>query len=57
MEILGDKRGKPLVRLYGQARARAEELGLSQFAISLSHSRDYAVALVVAAGKRMQTLP
>jgi len=51
MEILGDERGKPLVRLHGRAKARAEELGLSAFALSLSHSRDYAVALVVAAGE------
>jgi holo-[acyl-carrier protein] synthase len=51
MEILGDERGKPLVRLHGRAKARAEELGLSEFAVSLSHSRDYAVAFVVAAGK------
>jgi len=51
MEILGDERGKPLVCLHGRARARAEELGLSEFAVSLSHSRDYAVAFVVAAGK------
>ena len=52
MEILGDQRGKPLVHLHGRARARAEELGLSEFAVSLSHSRDYAVAFVMAAGKR-----
>jgi holo-[acyl-carrier protein] synthase len=52
MEILGDERGKPLVHLHGRAKARAEELGLSKFAISLSHSRDYAVAFVMAAGKR-----
>lgn len=49
MEILGDERGKPLVLLHGQAKARAEELGLSEWAISLSHSRDYALAFVVAA--------
>jgi holo-[acyl-carrier protein] synthase len=49
MEILGDERGKPLVHLHGRAKARAEELGLSDFAVSLSHSRDYAVALVMAA--------
>ena len=48
MEILADARGKPLVRLYGRAAARAAELGLAEFAISLSHSRDYAVAFVVA---------
>lgn len=51
MEILGDERGKPLVRLHGRAQARAEELGLSEFAVSLSHSRDYAVAFVLAAGE------
>jgi holo-[acyl-carrier protein] synthase len=51
MEILCDERGKPLVHLHGRAKARAEELGLSQFAVSLSHSRDYAVAFVMAAGK------
>ncbi len=52
MEILGDRRGKPLVYLHGRARARAEELGLSEFAVSLSHSRDYAVAFVMASGRR-----
>ena len=52
MEILGDRRGKPLIYLHGRAKARAEELGLSEFAVSLSHSRDYAVAFVMAAGKR-----
>ncbi len=48
MEVLADARGKPLVRLHRRAAARATELGLTEFAISLSHSRDYAVALVVA---------
>ena len=48
MEVLVDTRGKPLVRLYGRAAARAAHLGLGEFAISLSHSRDYAVAFVVA---------
>lgn len=48
MEILSDRRGKPWVRLHGRAAARASKLGLSEFAISLSHSRDYAVAFVVA---------
>ncbi len=48
MEVLPDRRGKPLVRLHGRARQRAEELGLDEFAISLSHSRRYAIAFVVA---------
>lgn len=48
MEVLPDPRGKPLVRLYGRAAERARLLGLESFAISLSHSREYAVAMVVA---------
>lgn len=48
MEVLGDARGKPLVRLHGRARKRADDLGLEDFAVSLSHSREYAIAFVVA---------
>ena len=48
MEILPDRRGKPHVTLYGHALARAERLGLRQWAISLSHSDEQAIALVVA---------
>ncbi|HUT15435.1 MAG TPA: holo-ACP synthase [Anaerolineae bacterium] len=48
MEVLADAWGKPLVRLHGRAEDRAVLLGLREFAISLSHSRDHAVALVVA---------
>jgi holo-[acyl-carrier protein] synthase len=48
MEVLSDARGKPQIRLHGRAQKRAEELGLDEFAVSLSHSREYAVAFVVA---------
>ncbi|MCL5995643.1 MAG: holo-ACP synthase [Chloroflexi bacterium] len=47
-EIIGDMRGKPMVRLHGWAAQRAEALGLTQWSVSLSHEREYAVALVVA---------
>jgi holo-[acyl-carrier protein] synthase len=47
-EIVGDMRGKPLVRLHGRAAERADELGLTEWAVSLSHTREYAVAFVVA---------
>ena len=47
IEILPNDRNAPLVSLYGQARIRAEELGVKELAISLSHSRDYAIASVV----------
>jgi len=46
IEILSDPSGKPLVHLYGKAQNQANGLGLNRLAISLSHSREYAIALV-----------
>jgi holo-[acyl-carrier protein] synthase len=50
VETLPDGNGKPIVRLHGRAAARAVELGLTDWSISLSHGRDIAVAFVVATG-------
>jgi holo-[acyl-carrier protein] synthase len=47
IEILSEPSGKPLVNLYGKAQERASYLGLERIAISLSDSKDYAVAFVV----------
>ena len=46
IEILSHPSGKPLVNLYGRAQTEAGKLGLKGIAISLSHSREYAIALV-----------
>lgn len=48
MEILADRRGKPTVTLHGRAEERAQNLGLDTWAVSLSHSDDHAIAMVVA---------
>ena len=48
LEVLADRRGKPLLFLHGQARTRAQELGLNSWAVSLTHTRDLACAFVVA---------
>ncbi len=48
IEVVNDPRGKPLVRLYGAAERRAAELGIADLDISLTHSRDQAIAFVVA---------
>ncbi|MFN2251745.1 MAG: holo-ACP synthase [Anaerolineae bacterium] len=48
VEVLPDPLGKPVVHLSGYARQLAEEQGLHEWAISLSHGRDYAVAFVIA---------
>jgi holo-[acyl-carrier protein] synthase len=47
IEILPNHRGKPLVYLHGRAAARAGRIGLGAVDISMSHSREYAVAFVV----------
>jgi len=40
--------GRPAVALHGRAQAIAENLGLTQWALSLSHSEGYAIAFVIA---------
>jgi holo-[acyl-carrier protein] synthase len=50
VETLPDENGKPILHLHGQAAARAAELGLVEWSISLSHGYDVAVAFVVALG-------
>jgi holo-[acyl-carrier protein] synthase len=50
MEILPDRRGKPLVFLHGGARERATAIRLTRWAVSLTHGRDLAIAFVVASG-------
>ncbi len=47
IEIASELSGKPVVNLYGKAREKAESLGLSELAISLSDSREYSIAFVV----------
>ena len=48
VEVRTNRLGKPEVTLYGRAQTLAREQELNQWAISLSHSRENAVAMVVA---------
>lgn len=47
IEILSDASGKPRVKLYGNAQHRANNMGLTNLDISLSHCREYAVACAI----------
>jgi len=47
MEILGDDSGKPFLKLHGKALAKAQELGVKGWTLSLAHSRALAIAFVV----------
>jgi len=48
IEIVKDELGKPKVVLHNQANKLAQEEGITEIMISISHSRDYAVANAVA---------
>ncbi len=52
IEILGDEQNAPILNLYGGAAARAQELGLEVWSLSISHSMSHAVAFVVAIGAK-----
>jgi holo-[acyl-carrier protein] synthase len=47
VEVTRKRSGEPGIALHGRAATRAEKLGIDHLALSLSHSRHYAVASVV----------
>jgi holo-[acyl-carrier protein] synthase len=47
IEVVNETGPCPALKLHGAAADLAAQLGISRFAISLSHTRDYAVAFVV----------
>jgi holo-[acyl-carrier protein] synthase len=50
IEVLSGERGDPVLNLYGRAAARSAELGFNEIALSLSHTREHAIAFVVGQG-------
>ena len=46
IETLSHPSGKPKVNLHGKAQIKANELGLKEIAVSLSHSKEHAIAYV-----------
>jgi len=49
IEVLFHPTGKPLVRLHGRAQKQAENLGIKEIDVSMSHCRDYATATAIGA--------
>ena len=47
VEVTRKRTGEPGIELHGRAAERAKKLGIDRLALSISHSRDYAVASVV----------
>ena len=48
IEVIRAESGAPSVKLHGRAKARAERLQVFEISLSISHSREFAVAFVVA---------
>ena len=48
IETRSDELGAPYVVLYGEAKKRADDLGIVSIAISLSHDGDYAICYCTA---------
>jgi len=47
IETLYHPTGKPLIRLNGRAKKQAEKLGVKEIDVSLSHSRENAIATAI----------
>jgi holo-[acyl-carrier protein] synthase len=47
VEIVNDELGRPAIVLYGKAKEFAEEHGLTNISVSLSHVKDMANAIVI----------
>jgi holo-[acyl-carrier protein] synthase len=48
IEVLPNRAGQPQVYLHGRAAARAQDMGLDEVSVSISHERHMAVAVAVA---------
>jgi len=57
IEVVRGRGQAPSIRLHGTAEARAERIGLTDIAVSLSHSREFAVASVVGESERGNLVP
>jgi holo-[acyl-carrier protein] synthase len=53
--IVNAPSGKPNLVLRGEAASRAEQIGLRQWKVSLSHSRGEAIAFVIASSTLEET--
>jgi len=50
VEILGDERNAPVLHLHGKAAQKAEDLGLTNWSVSISHDQNQVIAFAVAIG-------
>lgn len=52
IEVFKDELGKPWIKLYNKGEKIAYSKGIAEILVSISHSREYAVAQAIALGGR-----
>jgi holo-[acyl-carrier protein] synthase len=57
IETLDGPRGEPVLHLHGNAAKIAEYLGLTTWSVSISHTKQHAVAMAVALGDSISAPP
>ena len=50
VEVVNDELGKPSINLYGEAKRMAEEMGVKSIHVSLSHTKQTAIAYLILEG-------
>jgi len=51
IEVISQKSGAPLIAIHGGAKLIADELGILEILITISHCRAYATATAIAMGR------
>ena len=47
IEIISNNEGVPLIQPHGRVQEKAKELGINEFYVTMSHSKQYAIAFVI----------
>lgn len=53
IEVLRDELGKPYVKLYGGAKQRSRDMRMERIEVSISNTREYAIAFAVGEGENL----
>jgi len=47
IEVISSSNGAPSLRLHGQALKKSKEAGITEFSVTMSHSKENAIAMVL----------
>ena len=57
IEVLRQRGMAPYIKLHGRALKRAQKMGLADLALTLSHSKEFAVASVIGDSEKGNLIP